>query len=101
MLTQGFAPNLKCRLIISSLLKLPHLLDCLIGTRNAMSIVSLLHVMRSGTGGRRCEWGDRGWVSSDSFCFVFVLLFIFFFYGPFNYEILLQRNCCVCCVKLF
>ena len=36
----------KCKLIISSVLKLPHLLDCLICTRNAMAVVVLLQMMR-------------------------------------------------------
>ena len=43
--TQGPAPDPKCKLIISSLLTLPHLLDCLIFTRNAMSIVLLLQIL--------------------------------------------------------
>ena len=54
MLTQGPAPNPKCKLIISSFLTLPHLLDCLICTRNAMSIVLLLQMM----GG----WDRWGWL---------------------------------------
>ena len=33
------APDPKCRLIISSFPRIPHLLDCLICTRNAMSII--------------------------------------------------------------
>ena len=45
MLTQAPAPDPKCKLIISSFLTIPHLLDCLICTRNAMFIV-LLQVMR-------------------------------------------------------
>ena len=42
MLTQGPAPDPKCKLNISSFLTLPHLLDCLICTRNSVSIVLLL-----------------------------------------------------------
>ena len=38
MLTQGPAPDPKCKLIISSFLTLPHLLDCLICNRNAMPL---------------------------------------------------------------
>ena len=53
MLTQGPAPDPKCKLIISSFLTLPHLLDCLIFTRNAMSIV-LLQIL----GG----WNRWGWL---------------------------------------
>ena len=45
MLTQGPALDPKCKLIISSFLTLPHLLDCLICTRNVMSIVLLLQIM--------------------------------------------------------
>ena len=51
MLSQGPATDPKCKLIISSFLKLPHLLDCLICTRNAMSIVLLLQMMGDGIGG--------------------------------------------------
>ena len=52
MLTQGLAPDPKCKLIISSFLTLPHLLDCLIYTRNTKSIVLLLQMMRDAIGGR-------------------------------------------------
>ena len=45
MLTQGPAPDHKCKLIISLLLELAHLLDCLICTKNAMSIVAILQMM--------------------------------------------------------
>ena len=31
----------------------------------------------------------------------FVCLFVFFLSGPLNQELLVHRNCCVCCVKLF
>ena len=33
--------------------------------------------------------------------FVSLFLFAFFVSGPFNYMLLVQRNCCVCSVKLF
>ena len=46
MLTQGPAPDPKVKFIISSFLTLPHLLGCLICTRNAMPIVLLLKMMR-------------------------------------------------------
>ena len=42
MLTQGPAPDPKCKLSISSFLALPHLLDCLICTRNSLFVVLLL-----------------------------------------------------------
>ena len=51
MLTQGPAPDPKCKLNISSFLALPHLLDCLICTRNSVSIVLLLWMM-----GRWHKW---------------------------------------------
>ena len=46
MLTQGpAAPDPKCKLNISSFLTLPHLSDCLICSRNSVSIVLLLQMM--------------------------------------------------------
>ena len=42
MLMQGAAPDPKCKLIISSLLTLPHLSDCITCTRNSVSIKLLL-----------------------------------------------------------
>ena len=42
--TQGPAPDPKCKLIISSFLTLPHVLDCLNFTRKAMSIVLSLKI---------------------------------------------------------
>ena len=45
MPTQGPTPGLKCKLIISSFLILRHLLDCLICTRNTISLVFLLQMM--------------------------------------------------------
>ena len=52
MLIQGPAPDLKCKLIISSFLTLPNSLDCLTFTRSTMSIVLLLQMM-----GRWNRWG--------------------------------------------
>ena len=80
-MTQGPIPDLKCKLNISSFLTLPQLLDCLICTRNSMSIVLLLQMMEGwdrwgvvdllqGVGG-----GDRGWVLSCSLFFLFVYFF--------------------------
>ena len=51
MLIQGLGPNSKRKLIISPFPKLPYLLDCLISTRNAMSIVLLLQLMGHGLRG--------------------------------------------------
>ena len=45
MQNQGPAPDTKCKLIISSSLTLPYLLDCVVCTRNAMSILLLLQMM--------------------------------------------------------
>ena len=42
MMTQGPSPDPTCKFNISSLLTLPHLLDCLICTMNSVSIVLLL-----------------------------------------------------------
>ena len=42
MLIQGPVLDPKCKLNISSFLTLPHLLDCLICTRNSVSVVLLL-----------------------------------------------------------
>ena len=72
MLTKEVAPEPKCKLIISPFLKVQHLLDCLICTRNAMSIVFLLQLMVNRPAG---EWlidirvwvGGEGVVSSNSF----------------------------------
>ena len=49
MLIQGLAPHTKCKLIISPFPKLPYLLDCIVFTRNAMSIVLLLQLNILGT----------------------------------------------------
>ena len=57
MLTQGPAPDCKCKLNIPSFLTLPHLLDCLICIRNSVSIVLLLWMM---------GWWDR-WGLVDSY----------------------------------
>ena len=44
-LTEGPAPDPKCKLNTSSFLTLPHLSDYLISTRNSMSVVLLLQMM--------------------------------------------------------
>ena len=53
LVTQGPALDPKCKLIISLFLTLPHLLDCLICIRNAMSIVLLLQMMQGWDRGKR------------------------------------------------
>ena len=45
MVTQGPAPDPKCKLNILPFLRLPHLLDCLICTRTSISIVLLLQMV--------------------------------------------------------
>ena len=83
MLTQGPAPDPKCKLNISSFLTLPHLSDSFICTRHPISIVLLLQMMggwdrrglvdlKEGVGK-----GDNGQGLSCSFCsclFLLVLL---------------------------
>ena len=49
-------PDTKCQLIISPFLTLSRLLNCLICTRCAMSIVFLLQLMGDGLGGVRLGW---------------------------------------------
>ena len=86
MLIQGPAPGPKSKLIISSLLTLTHFLDCCIATRNAVSIVLLLQIMGGGIGaGGRRTWG---W-----------FMYLTFWVG--RQELLAQRNCCICCLRLF
>ena len=62
MLTQGPAPDFKCKLNISSFLTISHLLDHLICTRKSMSIVLLLQMMRRWN--RWVGWGGVGWGGS-------------------------------------
>ena len=103
ILTQGPTPDPKCKLIISPFLSLPHLLDCLICTRNAMSIILLLQLMGDGLGG---EWliyirvwvGNRGWVSSYSFFSVFLYVFVFccLMFSVLSFRLLEHDGCCVC-----
>ena len=104
MLTQGPAPDPKCKLNISSFLTLPHLLDCFVCTWNSVSIVLLLWMMGDWIGGggwfmSGCGWGDRGWVLSDSF-FIFI-----FFFGTFvfwslksclSFKWVEHDSCCAC-----
>ena len=88
MLTQGPAPDPKCKLNISSFLTLPHLLDCLICTMNSVSIVFLLWMMM--------EWNRWGVVDSyQGMCGVVLLSFglscpVSFF------KWIEHDSCCVC-----
>ena len=54
MLIQGPAPDPKYKLNTSSFLTLPHLSECLICTRNSMSIILLLQMIG--------EWDRWGWL---------------------------------------
>ena len=67
ILTQGPAPDPKCKLNISSFLTLPHPLHCLICAKNIMIIVLLLQMMgeigRLGGGSFMFGWGNNGSVS--------------------------------------
>ena len=75
MLTQGPTPDSKCKLNISSFFTLPHLLDCLICTRNFMSIVLLLQM--EGVGKVRvvdCRRGQGYYLVVSCFFFSLVLL---------------------------
>ena len=61
----GLTLDLWCKLNISSLIKLLHLLGCLICVKNIMIIVVLLKMMRDGNGGGwliyvRVWVGDKG-----------------------------------------
>ena len=104
MLAQGPAPDPKCKLNISSFLTLPHLLDCLICTRNSVSIVLLLWMMG---GWDRWGWlihlrvwvGDSGWVLSLSL-YIFFFLFVLLSFGlscPYLFFKWVEHDsCCVC-----
>ena len=63
MLTQGPVPDPKCKLIISAFVTLAHLLDCLICTRNIMSIVLLLQM-----GGGKERWVRGGLLIDIKVC---------------------------------
>ena len=108
MLTQGLTPGPKCKLNISSFLILPYLLDCLICTRNFVSIVLLLWMMRGG--GR--EWidggwlihirvwvgvGGREWVLSHSLFFYFFYAFVFWsLMSCLSFKWVEHDSCCAC-----
>ena len=71
MLTQRPTADLKCKLNVSSFLTLAHLLDCLICTRDYMSIVLLLEMMGNRIGG----WGGGGVAGGCYYLTVFVAFF--------------------------
>ena len=75
MLTEGSAPDPKCKIIISSFLTLLHLLDSRICTKNVPFIVLLLQMMGDGIG--------RGWLNYIRVCvggqgLGIILLFLFY-----------------------
>ena len=102
MLTQGPALDPKCQLNVSLFYILPHLLDCLIFTRNAMSIVFLLQMMEGWdrwgvvdlycdvSGGRRGGYHLIVFVFSDVFDFSSFMSSVPLFRG------LEHDGCCVC-----
>ena len=101
MLTEGPAPDPKCKLNISSFLIHPHWLDCLICTRNSMFIVFLVWKMggwdrwEGGWFIPSCGWGDKGWVLSHGF-FSFGLL-SFGLSCPVSLFMWAEHDsCCVC-----
>ena len=59
MLTQGLVPDPKCKLNISSFLKLLHPLGRLICAKDTMIIVLLLQMMGNWKGGREERGGGR------------------------------------------
>ena len=69
MLTQVPTSDPECKSMISMFLTLPHLLYCFICTRNAMSIILLLQMMRGGIG-RGCFIYIRVWVGGQGVCII-------------------------------
>ena len=101
MLTQGPAPDPKCKSNISSFLTLPHLLGCLIFTWNSVSIVLLFWMI-----GEWDRWGvvDSyqgvwGWTGNKYYLKVFFpCAFVFcslMLSVPF-FKWLEHDSCCVC-----
>ena len=100
MLTQGPSPDPKCKVNISSFLTLPHLSDCLIYTKNSMSIVLLLQMM---WGWDRWGWmiynrvlweGDRRWVLTCSFFSLVFLSFVLSCPLSLFFKLLEHDSCC-------
>ena len=93
MLTQGPAPDPKCKLNISSFLTLPHLLDCLICTRNSVSIVLLLWMMGDGIG--RGDW----FISGGGYYLIVFFICAFVFWSLMSclfFKWVKYDSCCVC-----
>ena len=78
MLTQGLVPDPKCMLNISSFLALPHLLDCLICTKNSVSIVLLLWMRWRWDRWRLVDSYQQGvGIISWGFFLIFICAFVF------------------------
>ena len=101
MLTQQPTPDPKCKLIISSFIALPHLLDCPICTRNA--IVLLLQMMagrdRRGGGGKLVY--NREWVELQGMSIIlqslfFPCAFVFCSFSVPLFRLLEYDGYCVC-----
>ena len=131
MLTEGPAPGLNCKLIFSSFLTLPIYQivsflpgrTCLLFTNDGgwggWWVVDLYQDVGRGQGvGTILQFLFHScpfvfccltfsvslcWWLEHNGCYVcfFVFFLIFFVSDPFIQELLGQRNCCVCCVKLF
>ena len=91
------------KLNISSFFTLSHLLDCLICTRNSVSIVLLSwmiggsHRLGGGWFISGCGWGKRGWVLSHSFCFFLLMLLYFVLSCPVSFFKWVKHDrCCIC-----
>ena len=78
-MTQGPAPNPKCKLIISPFFTLPHLLDCLIFTKYAMSIVLLLQ-LNGGWARLGGSWFIFAFGWGDILKFLWLLFSIFLYF---------------------
>ena len=81
MMTLGPTPDSKCKLIISPFLTFPHLIDCLICTRNVMSVVLSLELMVGSAG---LHWGClihiRVWMRQRGASYHLIVLGFFSFF---------------------
>ena len=105
ILTQRPTPDPGCKLNISSFLRLPHLLDCLICTRNSMSKSYYYKWWGNEIGGggwfiSECRLKDKRWILSEScfyLCFCFCFVFVFLLCPlPLFFKWLEHDSCCVC-----
>ena len=97
----------KCKLIISPFLTFPHLIDCLICTRNFMSVVLSLELMVGSAG---LHWGCliyiRVWVRQRGASYHLIVLGVFLFFLFLYFFCLISSvhlfrwlehdGCCVC-----